>query len=108
MHDDNHVTLTGNISGRADHVHYWLRDSTGRIRVDRDDDEKFTGKNLITQEKLIMMIVRIRPMSTMLIFLIDLTVMQSQLDAGFNSRKNRLMKYSNKDRIRISDRPQIH
>lgn len=39
MHDDNHVSLTGTISGRADDDHYWLRDSTGRIRVDIDDDD---------------------------------------------------------------------
>lgn len=38
MHDDNNVSLTGTISGRADDDHYWLRDSTGRIRVDIDDD----------------------------------------------------------------------
>jgi uncharacterized protein (TIGR00156 family) len=39
MHDDRHVTLTGTISGRADDDHYWLKDSTGRIRVDIDDDD---------------------------------------------------------------------
>ncbi|QCA06828.1 NirD/YgiW/YdeI family stress tolerance protein [Pantoea vagans] len=38
MHDNNNVSLTGTISGRADDDHYWLRDSTGRIRVDIDDD----------------------------------------------------------------------
>lgn len=39
MHDDQQVTLTGTISGRADDDHYWLKDSTGRIRVDIDDDD---------------------------------------------------------------------
>lgn len=39
MHDDRQVTLTGTISGRADDDHYWLKDSTGRIRVDIDDDD---------------------------------------------------------------------
>ena len=39
MRDDRHVTLTGTISGRADDDHYWLTDSTGRIRVDIDDDD---------------------------------------------------------------------
>lgn len=39
MRDDRHVTLTGTISGRADDDHYWLKDSTGRIRVDIDDDD---------------------------------------------------------------------
>lgn len=39
MRDDRQVTLTGTISGRADDDHYWLKDSTGRIRVDIDDDD---------------------------------------------------------------------
>ncbi|SFO52138.1 TIGR00156 family protein [Candidatus Pantoea varia] len=39
MRDERHVTLTGTISGRADDDHYWLKDSTGRIRVDIDDDD---------------------------------------------------------------------
>lgn len=39
MRDDRHVTLTGTISGRADGHHYWLKDSTGRIRIDIDDDD---------------------------------------------------------------------
>lgn len=39
MHDDRHVALTGTISGRADDDHYWLQDSTGRIRIDVDDDD---------------------------------------------------------------------
>ncbi|WP_428944983.1 NirD/YgiW/YdeI family stress tolerance protein [Pantoea sp. FN060301] len=39
MHDDRHVALTGTISGRADDDHYWLQDSTGRIRIDIDDDD---------------------------------------------------------------------
>lgn len=39
MHDDRQVTLTGTISGRADDDHYWLKDSTDRIRVDIDDDD---------------------------------------------------------------------
>jgi len=39
MHDDQQVTLTGIISDRADDDHYWLKDSTGRIRVDIDDDD---------------------------------------------------------------------
>lgn len=39
MRDDRQVTLTGTISGRADDDHYWLKDSTGQIRVDIDDDD---------------------------------------------------------------------
>lgn len=39
MRDDRHVTLTGTITGRADDDHYWLKDSTGRIRIDVDDDD---------------------------------------------------------------------
>lgn len=39
MRDERHVTLTGTITGRADDDHYWLKDSTGRIRVDIDDDD---------------------------------------------------------------------
>lgn len=39
MRDDRHVTLTGTITGRADDDHYWLKDSTGRIRIDIDEDD---------------------------------------------------------------------
>ena len=39
MRDDSQVTVTGTISGRDDNGHYWLKDSTGRIRVDIDDDD---------------------------------------------------------------------
>lgn len=39
LRDDRQVTLTGTITGRADDDHYWLKDSTGRIRVDIDDDD---------------------------------------------------------------------
>lgn len=47
MHDDRHVALTGTISGRADDDHYWLQDSTGRIRIDVDDDEADDDRYLI-------------------------------------------------------------
>lgn len=40
MRDERHVTLTGTISGRADDDHYWLQDSTGRIRIDVDEDNE--------------------------------------------------------------------
>nr|WP_255342939.1 NirD/YgiW/YdeI family stress tolerance protein [Pantoea sp. IMH] len=46
MHDDRHVAITGTISGRADDDHYWLQDSTGRIRIDVDDDDD-DGRYLI-------------------------------------------------------------
>ncbi|AMG56698.1 NirD/YgiW/YdeI family stress tolerance protein [Pantoea vagans] len=39
LRDDRQVTLTGTITGRADDDHYWLKDPTGRIRVDIDDDD---------------------------------------------------------------------
>lgn len=39
VRDDRLVTITGTISGRADDDHYWLKDSTGRIRIDIDDDD---------------------------------------------------------------------
>lgn len=39
LRDDSQVTLTGTITGRADDDHYWLKDPTGRIRVDIDDDD---------------------------------------------------------------------
>jgi len=49
MRDDRHVSLTGTITGRADDDHYWLQDSTGRIRIDVDDDDDdryLTGKKV--------------------------------------------------------------
>ncbi|KAB8307510.1 NirD/YgiW/YdeI family stress tolerance protein [Erwinia endophytica] len=40
LHDDSRVTLTGKITARAnDDDKYWLEDSTGRIKVDIDDDD---------------------------------------------------------------------
>ncbi|NEG60606.1 NirD/YgiW/YdeI family stress tolerance protein [Pantoea agglomerans] len=39
LRDGRQVTLTGIISGRADDDHYWLKDATGLIRVDMDDDD---------------------------------------------------------------------
>lgn len=39
LRDDRQVTLTGTITGRANDDHYWLKDPTGRIRVDIDDDD---------------------------------------------------------------------
>lgn len=40
LRDDARVTLTGKITGRAgDDDHYWLQDSTGKIRIDVDDDD---------------------------------------------------------------------
>ncbi|MGK3143619.1 NirD/YgiW/YdeI family stress tolerance protein [Pantoea sp. C2G6] len=47
MRDDRHVTLTGTITGRADDDHYWLKDSTGRIRIDIDDDDDEDDSYLI-------------------------------------------------------------
>ncbi len=46
MRDDLHFSLTGTITGRADDEHYWLQDSTGRIRIDVDDDDD-DGRYLI-------------------------------------------------------------
>ncbi|WP_380180536.1 NirD/YgiW/YdeI family stress tolerance protein [Kalamiella sp. sgz302252] len=40
LHDDAHVILKGKITGRAgDDDHYWLEDSTGKIRIDVEDDD---------------------------------------------------------------------
>ncbi|MGE9552148.1 NirD/YgiW/YdeI family stress tolerance protein [Erwinia amylovora] len=40
MRDDSRVSLTGKITGHAgDDDKYWLQDSTGRIRIDVDDDD---------------------------------------------------------------------
>lgn len=40
LRDDARVTLTGKITGRAgDDDHYWLEDSTGKIRIDVDDED---------------------------------------------------------------------
>lgn len=39
LRDERQIKLTGTITGRADDDHYWLKDPTGRIRVDIDDDD---------------------------------------------------------------------
>ncbi|MDN8540510.1 NirD/YgiW/YdeI family stress tolerance protein [Erwinia sp. BC051422] len=40
LRDDTRVVLTGKITGHAgDDDLYWLQDSTGKIRIDIDDDE---------------------------------------------------------------------
>jgi len=40
LRDDTRVVLTGKIVSRAgDDDHYWLQDSTGKIRIDVDDDD---------------------------------------------------------------------
>lgn len=48
LRDGRQVTHRGTISGRADDDRYWLKDSTGRIRVDIDDedDRYLIGKKL--------------------------------------------------------------
>lgn len=44
LRDDSRVTLEGKITGRAgDDDRYWLQDSTGKIRVDIDDDDDERG-----------------------------------------------------------------
>ncbi|WP_253384561.1 YgiW/YdeI family stress tolerance OB fold protein [unidentified bacterial endosymbiont] len=41
MRDDARVTLEGKITSRAgDDDRYWLQDSTGKIRIDVDDDDE--------------------------------------------------------------------
>jgi uncharacterized protein (TIGR00156 family) len=48
MRDNAKVALEGKITGRAgDDDRYWLQDSTGKIRVDIDDDERgLVGKKV--------------------------------------------------------------
>lgn len=50
MRDDAHVMLKGKITGYAgDDDKYWFSDSTGKIRIDVDDDEderNLVGKNV--------------------------------------------------------------
>ncbi|MFC0141848.1 NirD/YgiW/YdeI family stress tolerance protein [Erwinia mallotivora] len=46
LRDNSRVTLTGKITGQAgDEDKYWLEDSTGRIKIDVDDDDR-EDKNL--------------------------------------------------------------
>lgn len=46
LRDDSRVVLQGKITGRAgDDDLYWLEDSSGRIRIDVDDDDD--GRHLI-------------------------------------------------------------
>lgn len=51
MHDDARVTLEGKITGRAgdDDDEFWIADSTGRIRINIDDEDDYgrlTGKTV--------------------------------------------------------------
>lgn len=49
LHDDARVVLEGKITGRAgDDDRYWLRDKTGRIMIDVDDDDegRLVGKQV--------------------------------------------------------------